>query len=284
MNPDISIIVPCYNLQAYLDECLLSVLDQSYKNWECIIVNDGSTDNSELLAMEWVKKDDRFKYTGLKNSGVSCARNMGIAIAKGTYILPLDGDDKISADYVSAALAAFENNPGISLVYCEAEFFGQKTGKWDLPDYTYRELFCDNMIFCSAVFRRADWERINGYDESIPGWYEDWDFWLRLLSRDSKVLKLPFVGFFYRKKEQNSMLKDFESHQDFSKTINYILAKQVSNMADAFGNPGSSFNDILKKYSHLLKDHSRRIESEAKIMNNFLAKSLYIIARKISSF
>ena len=85
----ISIIVPCYNQAQYLDECLQSVLDQTYHNWECIIVNDGSPDNTEEFANKWTAKDSRFKYLLKTNGGLSSARNAGIETANGEWILSI---------------------------------------------------------------------------------------------------------------------------------------------------------------------------------------------------
>ena len=96
--PLISVIVPCYNQAQYLDECLQSVLDQTYQNWECIIVNDGSPDNTEEVAQKWVAKDSRFQYLKKENGGLSSARNAGIEKSKGEWIQFLDCDDKITTD------------------------------------------------------------------------------------------------------------------------------------------------------------------------------------------
>ena len=77
-SPKISIIVPCYNQAQYLDECLQSALDQTFQNWECIIINDGSPDETEEFAKNWTEKDARFLYFKKENGGVSFARNFGI--------------------------------------------------------------------------------------------------------------------------------------------------------------------------------------------------------------
>ena len=92
----VSIIVPCYNQAQYFTEALQSVLDQTYKNWECILVNDGSTDHTEEIALEWSKIDDRFVYIKKENGGLSSARNSGIEIAKGDYLQFLDADDVLN--------------------------------------------------------------------------------------------------------------------------------------------------------------------------------------------
>lgn len=109
-QPLISVIVPCYNQAQFLDECLQSVLEQTYQNWECIIVNDGSPDNTEEVALEWTKKDVRFIYLKKDNGGLSSARNAGIEKAKGEWILPLDCDDKIGNQYLELASAEFNKD------------------------------------------------------------------------------------------------------------------------------------------------------------------------------
>lgn len=108
--PKISVVVPCYNQAQYLDECLQSVLNQTYQDWECIIVNDGSPDNTEDVAKSWAEKDTRFIYLSKENGGLSSARNAGIEIAKGEWILPLDADDKIGERYLELAEKEFEND------------------------------------------------------------------------------------------------------------------------------------------------------------------------------
>lgn len=93
MVESVSVIVPCYNQGIFLNEALESVYNQIYTDWECIIVNDGSTDDTEVIAQQWVAKDNRFKYFYKKNSGVSSTRNFGILKASGKYIQFLDSDD-----------------------------------------------------------------------------------------------------------------------------------------------------------------------------------------------
>ena len=97
----ISIIIPVYNVEKYLDQCLDSVLNQSYADFECILVNDGSTDNSGNICDKWAKKDKRFKVFHQKNQGVSIARNNGINFAIGEYIYFIDGDDRCKNDIFS---------------------------------------------------------------------------------------------------------------------------------------------------------------------------------------
>lgn len=103
-SPKVSIIIPCYNQAQFLGEALQSVLDQTYTNWECIIVNDGSPDNTNEIATNWIEKDARFKYLFKENGGVSSARNFGIEKATGDYLQFLDADDVIDKRKIELSL------------------------------------------------------------------------------------------------------------------------------------------------------------------------------------
>src|SRR5699024_6882924 len=96
----VSIIIPIYNKGEYLEDCISSVVDQSYKDIEIILVNDGSTDNSEIIIDKWVKKDNMIVSITQKNNGVSSARNNGLAKATGSYVFFLDADDKLYKDAI----------------------------------------------------------------------------------------------------------------------------------------------------------------------------------------
>ena len=96
----ISIIVPVYNVEKYLRECLDSIMSQTYQNFECLLINDGSPDNSADICKEYVSKDPRFRYIEKENGGVSSARNLGLEHSKGEYITFIDSDDWVDLDYL----------------------------------------------------------------------------------------------------------------------------------------------------------------------------------------
>jgi glycosyltransferase involved in cell wall biosynthesis len=206
MNTKVSIIVPCYNQAKYLDEALQSVLEQTYTNWECIIVNDGSPDNTEEVAGKWVEKDNRFIYLDKENGGLSSARNVGINITKGEFILPLDADDKIGTNYIELAMQSFKSDTSLKVVYCKAEKFGFESGIWDLQPFSLKSLATQNMIFCSSMYRKSDWEKVGGYDINMLNGFEDWEFWIALLKNVGNVKCLDCIGFYYRMKP-NSMIQ-----------------------------------------------------------------------------
>jgi len=231
--PQISVIVPCYKQAEFLDECINSVIDQTFQNWECIIVDDGSPDNTEEVSKEWCKKDTRIKYYKKINEGLSKARNYGIGLAAGKYILPLDADDKIGRQYMELALPLFEENASVKIVYCRAELFGSMRGEWRLPEYSFKKLLMGNMIFCSAFFPKTEWERIGGYDINMKEGSEDWEFWINMLSNGGEVKRIESVQFFYRKKKISMVL---DTIIYFEKNSNYICEKHVSVYDKIIGN------------------------------------------------
>jgi glycosyltransferase involved in cell wall biosynthesis len=204
--PQVSVIIPCYNHGAYLDDAVQSVLDQTFDDFEIIIVNDGSTDqDTNKILNNYNRQKTKVLHTD--NQGLPSARNNGIKISKGEYILPLDADDRIGKTYLEDAVQILDNQPDIGIVYCDAEFFGDKTGKWELPDYSLQDILVLNMIFCCAMFRRIDWENVGGYNLNMVYGNEDWDFWLSLLALGRKVHKIEKVLFFYRF-NKNSMIQN----------------------------------------------------------------------------
>lgn len=197
-TPLVSVVVPCFRQGKYLSEALQSVLDQTYLNWECIVVNDGSPDNTEEIAAGWLKRDDRFKYLYQDNSGVSSARNTGISHSNGEFILPLDADDRISREYIEKAVKAFCEFPELTVVYCKAEKFGKESGSWDLAPFSLYTMSRKNVIFCSALYKKKDWVRVGGYDIKMFKGIEDWEFWIALLKHGGMAKQLDFTGFYYR--------------------------------------------------------------------------------------
>jgi FkbM family methyltransferase len=201
-KPLVSVIIPCYNDGTYLKECLNSVYNQTYKSFEIIIINDGSTDevtNNMLKNTSWPLA----KIISIKHSGPSSARNAGITVASGKYILPLDADDKIHPTYIEKAVALLEEKETTGIVYCQAEYFGDLDGRWELPPYSLEVMLLDNVIFTTSLFRKTDWQNVEGYDESLKHGMEDYDFWLSLIEIGKEVVQIPEVLFYYRIRDKS---------------------------------------------------------------------------------
>lgn len=113
----ISIIIPIYNVSQYLNECIQSVVNQSYKDFECVLIDDGSSDGCEMICDQWAQKDSRIKVIHQSNQGVSKARNRGISEAQGEYITFIDSDDWIAPNYLNELFQPIEKY-NIDLVVC----------------------------------------------------------------------------------------------------------------------------------------------------------------------
>lgn len=219
MPPVISVIVPCYNQGKYLAETLNSIVNQTFTNWECIIVNDGSSDCTPEIAKLFCVKDSRFHYIEQQNQGLATARNNGIKASVGEYILPLDADDLIDPTYIEKAIKHFQEHPNTSIVYCRAKLFGAVNQDWDLPQYNFESFIWMNCIFCSAVFKRADYDETIGYNPNMKYGFEDWDLWLSILSKDSIVYQIDEPLFFYRKKNQSMTTTTHEQMRELYSII-----------------------------------------------------------------
>lgn len=200
----VSIIVPSYNLAEYLPETLRSVQEQHFTDWECIVVENGSADGSLAVAREFEGRDKRFRVEVLSvNEGVSAARNKGLALAEGEYILFLDADDLIAPEYLSDCVKALEADPALAVVYGQAVKFGAETN-WDLPPFSMETMLARNCLYISCMFRKA-LAPANPFDTAFTTGFEDWDFWLTLLEKadNPKVLQLPSLGFYYRTRRRS---------------------------------------------------------------------------------
>lgn len=233
-NKLVSVVIPCYNHGNFLEETVQSVLNSGYSPLEIILVNDGSTDHSEQVSLELTRKHQNLHYIAQENSGPAAARNRGIGMARGTYILPLDADDLISPHYLEKAVDLLEREQA-KVVYCEAEFFGEKGGKWNLPPFSRRLLARENMIFCSALYRKEDWLACGGYDETMTWGWEDWEFWISMVKEGGEVRKLPDVHFFYRV-GKNSRRKS-TNRQAKAKTVQLINRKHKAFVFEQLSGP-----------------------------------------------
>jgi glycosyltransferase involved in cell wall biosynthesis len=159
--PLISVIVPVYNTEKYLAECINSLTTQTYRNIEILLINDGSTDSSEKICKQFLLMDDRIKYYSQTNNGVSSARNKGLDIASGEYIAFVDSDDYVSDDFLEQL---YKNIDGYDISICGLFRFGDSTNLrsllLDIPseishDDLYRYVFCNNNIggyLCNKLF------------------------------------------------------------------------------------------------------------------------------------
>ena len=207
-EPQISVIIPCYNHGRYLPGAVASVVAQTFGGWELIIVDDGSTDDSVAIAEQLIARYPQHPIRLLRqaNQGLSASRNNAIRAARGAYILPLDADDQIEPDMLAAALAVLEHQPEVGFVYTDVRMFGEENRVWSGGSYSLNKLLFDCPMVPITLFRKCAWAATAGFrSDMFPQGYEDWDFWLSLAAAgwQGQHLARPLVRY---RRSNGSML------------------------------------------------------------------------------
>ena len=236
----VSIVIPCFNHGAMLREALASLEEVRNENLlEVIIVDDGSSDAETIRILKEVAEAG-YNVVSQPNGGLGAARNAGIRRAKGEFILPLDSDNRLRRVYLEQGVSLLKENPSLGVIYADAEYFGEKTGRWQVQEFDLLSLIRMNFIDACALYRKALWEGVGGYDEQMP-WMglEDWDFWLRVACHGGSFFHLPAVGFDYRVRSDSEIVKTIgfdarvareavnlvEASPHLAKLIDYIFNK-----------------------------------------------------------
>jgi len=279
----VSIIIPCFNQGKYLTEALDSVITQTYSKWECIVVNDGSTDNSEEISKSYVVKDNRIKYIHQENQGVSKARNTGFLEAKGEFIQFLDGDDYLAPEKLSTQIEFFRDNSDFSVCYTGHYHYFQQNGM--LKQYSIIDLTNDplhNILFNwdrnigltihNALFKRDLWaDNELPFVGDFPYRYEDWVFWTIIAMKTNKFnyIKTPLV---YYRIHDKGFTQSFELRlQSYVRAMFYIVNIIPKHYSDAFIEKNLKF--AFEQYADL------KIQKD--IYQSFTWKIAKIIVRPI---
>jgi len=203
----VSVIIPCYNNKATIIETLNSVFNQTYKNIEIILVDDGSTEDIENEVASHIVSNELLFFQQ-KNQGVSHARNFGASKSTGEYLIFLDADDIIDETYIEKCLKEFENNSNVKIVYSQAKLFGREDKIWEIDNYkNFKSFLIGNCIFVSAMLRKRDFDKVGGFDCNL-NFYEDWDLWVSILKDGGEVAQIKEYLFYYRTHENLSSASD----------------------------------------------------------------------------
>ena len=264
-NPIVSVIMPCYNDGAYIQEAIDSVKAQTYPHIELIVIDDNSSDPETIKILNTLASQD-VTVLHTQHVGPSGARNYGIRHAKGRYILPVDADDIILPTYIEKAVAAIDAVPERGVVYCHAELFGTQNGPWDLPDFSLEQMLLYNVVFVTSLFYKEDWERLGGFNENMKHGLEDYDFWIGMMELGRDIYQLPETLFRYRfkKKSRSTQLNSsleatqmmyqqiYENHPDFYNKHRDLYVKVLRDALTRY-----QFNNMkLARYAklyHVLK-------------------------------
>lgn len=217
MRKKITVVIPAYNYARYLDECIQSVLDQSVKADEIIVVDDESKDNTKEVVAKYP-----VKYIWQKNKGLSGARNTGIREATSEYICCLDADDMLRPDAIKEHLAIADEN---TIAQCGLMYFGTQVAQFRPMGATLESMRQSNSIYCNSVFPKSLWEKVGGYDESETmrlGW-EDYLFWFECMKAGAKLKTSNYIALLYRRHE--SAMTQATTHPNLGKIKEYMKKK-----------------------------------------------------------
>ncbi|NAZ91640.1 glycosyltransferase family 2 protein [Vibrio toranzoniae] len=200
MNKLVSIILPVYNADKYIKECISSLLNQTYSNFEIIIINDGSTDNSDVEILKF--DDERIRYFPRDNHGLSKTLNFAIAKCNGEYIARMDADDVAFCDRLEEQVKVLSQDT-VGLVCSNVEYMDEYSSTLGYSlSYTNSWLFKrlmrkGNMVFHPTVmFKKSLYSRTKGYDERINAYFEDYLLWLQMIKKsDVFVIRKPLLRY-----------------------------------------------------------------------------------------
>lgn len=206
----ISVVVPCYNGGKFIDQLTASLARQTFRDFEIVIVNDGSTDpatKGKLAAL-----DPAILVIHQENRGLSAARNAGFAAANADLIMNLDCDDQLEPTYLAETLVALQSaGPEVGFAFTHVRLVGAAQGV-QKRYYSEFDILFKNTIGYSMLIRKAAWLKAGKYDESMRDGYEDWEFNLRLIGAGYAGIEIPKPLFLYTASTQG-MLLGHSSHK-----------------------------------------------------------------------
>jgi glycosyltransferase involved in cell wall biosynthesis len=215
LKPFISIIMPAYNAESYIAESIKSVQNQSFSNWELIIINDGSSDNTSQVAQRYTHNDSRIILINQINKQQGGARNAGLKVAKGQWIAFLDADDLWDKEKLKKQLDAAESRPDADVIYTEGYIFYDndlnnvaqyptKCGFFPGEEMYRMEYETNYIPILSVLAKFSIVSKIGLQEEHL--YYqgcEDWDYWLRMAHAGAGFLGIPDKLFYYRRHSNN---------------------------------------------------------------------------------
>ena len=209
MTPKVSVVIAFFNEEAYIDECIMSVRQQTFSDFELIMVNDGSTDKSAEIAKKHAAQDERIRLIDIEKSGIVPAVTKGISEARGEYLARMDADDIMHEERLRLQCEYLDAHPDISVLGSLVEVFPQKIISPNMQYYINwlnsltdhesitRDIFVESPIANpSAMLRREELIALGGYEDN--GMPEDYGLWLKYYAAGKKFAKVPKALLFWR--------------------------------------------------------------------------------------
>ena len=204
----LSVVIPYYNLGKTLPETIESIKATTYKNYEIIIVNDGSTDEESVKVLEQYKDDEMVRVVNIENKGLANARNVGAKEAKGEFVAFLDADDKIDPTFYDKAIKILHQYSNVSYVYSWVQYFEGSTAVWPTFNVHIPYLLCANMLAAFVVIRKNDFLNFGQNRIKMEYGMEDYDGWVSLAEHGYLGVSIPEKLNLYRIRK-DSMSRQF---------------------------------------------------------------------------
>ena len=221
-KPLISIVIPCYNNKKYIRTTVNSALNQDYAPKEVIVVNDGSTEDIRSELNDLISYG-KIAYLKQGNGGASSARNAGIDMARGKYILTLDSDDIILEDTVSSLFEVNGDDENV-IVSPWLTYFGDDNPSVWKPAPPTSNIINHNNTPSTSLYSKKLWSIIGGYDENMKTGYEDWEFWIRMYKQNATFKICPKHLFLYRRDNRVERVTTSQNKNHYE-LLNYIHTK-----------------------------------------------------------
>ena len=261
----ITIVTAYFNGDTYIDKTINSVLNQTFPYWEWIIVNDGSTKDESIKKLEEIEKiDKRIRVVHKENSGLAATRDYGAKLASPSskYLLFLDDDDLINKTYLECAYWTLQTNKKAAWAYTDVVNFEGEEFKW-IKWFDSEIEKKENLLVATAMIRKEDFFEVNGYELREKSVNEDWNLWLKLLSKGKRPIRMNFFGFWYRRKLQNSELQRSKQNRKRALEIIRQTGKQITEKVEAFQYPKQDYKweliqeDWKENVKYQIKDNGK---------------------------
>jgi glycosyltransferase involved in cell wall biosynthesis len=217
----VSVFVPCYNMGDYIDEAIQSIYAQTYKDYEIIIVDDGSTDPYTLKQLNNISdQHPEIQIFYKENSGLSGAKNYGIERSNGEYIVCLDADDKLAPKYLEKTVKLMDQKKSDNVAFATTwvQEFGLRDNIWRTSGFDIPRLLTTNVVHAGSIFRKDVWKEVGGF-KNVGASYEDWEFWLNIVEKGYKWDIAEEVLFFYRIRKNSLLASAQSSHIEIYQTL-----------------------------------------------------------------
>ena len=246
-KPIISVVIPFYNSGKYIEQTIITVLNQTFPYYEVLIVDDGSKDEASLKKLEEIEKmDNRIKVFHKQNEGLAATRDFGAKHSSECtkYLMFLDDDDLIEPTFFECAYWTLETNKEASWAYADSVGFGTMEYTWN-KYFNSEKLKKVNELISEAFVRKSDFNEVKGYELREKAINEDWNFWLKLLSKGKYPVHMSFYGQWYRRKETGELKKASDNQKRSLEIINETASK-ITKEIDAIQYPRYKYNyDII---------------------------------------